>query len=76
METIVNEYIIRAITIRLFELTNENEIIKSLVEWNENKGFKNIESIKNFIVKYCEADNKFIKDYRYEDLVGYVINTL
>jgi hypothetical protein len=76
IETIVNEYIIRTITIRLFELNGEYEIIKSLIEWHKNRGFKNIETIKNYMVKNCETNNKLDKDYRYEDLIKYVINKI
>jgi hypothetical protein len=75
IETIVNEYIIRAITIRLFEINYGEKTVENLIQDNIQKGFIEIESIKNYISKNCEKDNKFIKE-RYKELMDYVISKI
>jgi len=75
IETIVNEYIIRAITIRLLEINYGEITVENLIQDNIQKGFKEIESVKNFIIKNCEKDNKFIKE-GYKGLMSYVINKI
>ena len=74
-ETIINEYIIRAITIRLFEISNIN-FVEYLVKDSINKGFKEIESTKEYISKYCEVNNKFLKNEKYNDLINYIYNMI
>jgi len=76
IETIVNEYIIRAITIRLLEINYGEETVENLIKDNIQKGFTEIESIKNFISKNCEKDKKFTREGGYKDLIGYVINKI
>jgi hypothetical protein len=75
IETIVNEYIIKAITIRLLEINYGEKIVENLIQDNIQKGFKEIESIKDYISKNCEKDNKFIKE-KYKELMDYVINKI
>jgi len=75
IETIVNEYIIRAITIRLLEINYGGKTVENLIQDNFQKGFKEIESVKNFIIKNCEKDNKFTKE-GYKELMDYVINKI
>jgi hypothetical protein len=74
IESIVNEYIIRAITIRLFEINHEEKFMEYLLQDNIEKGFKEIESIKNYISKNCETNNKLIKNEKYQALINYVID--
>ena len=73
-ETVINEYIIRAITVRLFEIIGETNFAGYLIEDNIQKGFINIELLKNYIMENCEEDNKLIKDSRYKKLMEYIIN--
>jgi hypothetical protein len=75
IETIINEYIVRAITIRLLEINYGEEIVENLIKDNIQKGFTEIESIKNYISKNCEKDNKFTKE-GYKELIDYVINRI
>jgi len=75
IETIVNEYIIRAITIRLLEINYGEITVENLIQDNIQKGFTEIESVKNHISKNCEKDNKFIKE-GYKDLMDCVINKI
>jgi len=75
IETIVNEYIIRAITIRLLEINYGEKTVENLIKDNIQKGFTEIESVKNYISKNCEKDNKFIKE-GYKELMDYVINKI
>jgi len=76
IETIVNEYIIRAITSRLLEINYGEKIIENLIQDNIQKGFKEIESIKNYISKNCEKENKFTREEGYKELMNYVINKI
>jgi hypothetical protein len=76
IETIINEYIIRAITIRLFKINNENTFVEYLVKKDTSKGFDKIELVKKYIEKKCEEDNKLIKDIRYKDLMEYVLSII
>ena len=75
IETIVNEYIIRAITIRLLEINYGEKTVENLIKDNIQKGFTEIESVKNYISKNCEKDNKFIKE-GYKELMKFVINKI
>jgi hypothetical protein len=75
IETIVNEYIIRAMTIRLLEINYGERTVENLIQDNIQKGFKEIESIKNYISKNCEKDNKFLKE-GYKELMEFVINKI
>jgi hypothetical protein len=76
IETIINEYIIRAITIRLFEISHEEEFVEYLLQDSIQKGFKEIETIKDYISKNCEVDNKIITNEKYIELMDYVINKI
>jgi len=76
IEAIINEYIIRAITIRLFEIYYDENTAECFMQYHIQKGFKEIESIKNYIVKDCEKNNKLIKDNKYKDLIKYVIEKI
>ena len=49
--------------------------MENLIQDNIQKGFKEIESVKNYISKNCEKDNKFIKEV-YKELMDYVINKI
>ena len=75
IETIVNEYIIRAITIRLLEINYGEKIVENLIKDNIQKGFTEIESVKNYISKNCEKDNRFIRE-SYKELMNYVISKI
>jgi hypothetical protein len=76
VEAITNEYIIRAITIRLFEMNGENEHAELLAKRDIEKGFKNILSVKEHIKKNYEENSKFVKDNRYRNLMEYVISKI
>ena len=76
IEAIINEYIIRAITIRLFEIYYDENTAEQFMQYHIQKEFKEIESIKNYIVKNCEKNNKLIKDNKYKELMNYVINKI
>ena len=76
IETIINEYIVRAITIRLFEINYGDKKVGNLIQENIQKGFTEIESIKNYISKNCEKDNKFTREEGYIKLLDYVINKI
>jgi hypothetical protein len=76
VETVINEYIIRAVTIRLFEKTNNTKLVKCFIEDNIKDGFTDIESVKNYIAENCEKNNKLMKDERYKELVEYVIDKI
>jgi hypothetical protein len=75
-ETIINEYIIRAITLRLSELSDDKNVTLSFLDNEIKKGFKETENIKNYITKNCEDKNKLIKDDNYKDLVNFVISKI
>jgi hypothetical protein len=74
VETIINEYIIRAITVRLFEIIGETNFVKYLIEDDIQKGFNYIELLKNYIMENCEENNKLVKDNEYIKLMEYIIN--
>jgi hypothetical protein len=76
VETVINEYIIRAITIRLFEMSGENSFAKHLIKNNIQRGFKKTEMIKKYIMESFEEENKFVKDNRYKELIKYVIGKI
>jgi hypothetical protein len=76
IEAIVNEYIIRAITIRLFEINFGEKTAENLIQYEIQKGFKEIVSIKNYISKNCERCQKFTKEEEYKKLLKYVINKI
>ena len=76
IEAIINEYIIRAITIRLFEIYYDENTAGQFMQYHIQKGFKEIESIKIYIVKNCEKNNKLIKDNKYKDLIKYVVEKI
>ena len=76
IEAIVNEYIIRTITIRLFEIYYDENTAGQFMQYHIQKGFTEIESIKNYIVKNCEKEKKLIKDEKYKELMDYVINKI
>ena len=76
IENITEEYIIRAITIRLVEMNGGLEIMEFPMESHVLQGFKNILAIKDYIRKYCEEDNKLAKDNRYKKLLEYVLGKI
>ena len=75
-EAIANEYIIRAITIRLFEICNKNDIADYYLKYHIQKGFNEIESVKNYLEKHCEENNKLIKDEKYKEFIKYVMGII
>jgi hypothetical protein len=75
-ETIINEYIIRAITFRLSELSDNNDVTRSFLDNEIIKGFKETETIKNYIIKNCEDKDKLIKDDNYKGLINFVISKI
>jgi hypothetical protein len=76
IETIANEYIVRAITIRLLEINYGEKTVENLIQDNVQKGFTEIKSIKDYISKNCEKDNKFTREEGYNELLDYVINKI
>jgi len=76
IETIMNEYIIRAITIRLLEINYGEKTVENLIKDNIQKGFMEIESVKNYILKNCEKDNKFTREEGYKELMEFVISRI
>jgi len=76
IEAIVNEYIIRAITIRLLENNCERKIVENLIQDHVQTGFTEIESIKNYISTNCERGNRFTREEGYKELINYVINKI
>jgi hypothetical protein len=68
IETIINEYVIRAITARFFEIESETNFIEYYVKTNIKKGFTEIEKIKDYIKKNNEDKNKrvFIRNLVFE----------
>jgi hypothetical protein len=40
------------------------------------KGFKDIESVKNYISKNCEENNRFKSEDGYKELIEFVINKI
>jgi hypothetical protein len=73
METIINEYIIRSIT---YLLEKDNNCSKALLDYEIKSGFNKIEEIKEYIIKNCTENNKFVKDKKYKGLIDYVINNI
>jgi len=76
IESIINEYIIRAITIRLLEINYGEKTVEDFIKNHIQKGFTEIESIKNYISKNCEKNNKFTGEEGYIELMDYVINKI
>jgi hypothetical protein len=76
IETIINEYIIRAITIRLFEINHEEKFVEYLLQDEMEKGFKEIEAVKDYIAKNGEINNKLLKNETYIELINYVTHLL
>jgi len=72
IEAIINEYIIRAITTRLFEIHHEENIAEHHLQNHIQKGFAEIKSIKNYLAKNCEKNNKLLKNEKYKELINYV----
>jgi len=75
-KTIINEYIIRAITYKLIELFEDNNSATFQLELEAKYGFNEIKKIKMFIEENCEENNKLLKDENYKRLINYVINIL
>jgi hypothetical protein len=73
IETIINEYIVRAIIIRLLELNYGEKVTEGLIKDNIKKGFTEIESIRDYILKNCEKDNKFTREEGYKELIDYIL---
>jgi len=76
VEAIINEYIIRAITIRLLEINYRERTVEDFIKNHILKGFTEIESIKDYISKNCEKNNKFTGEEGYKELMDYVINKI
>jgi len=76
IENIINEYIIRAITIRLVEMNGGMEIMEFPIEEHIRQGFKDVVSVKEYIKENCEENGKFIKDSRYKNLIEYVMERI
>jgi hypothetical protein len=76
IETIINEYIVRVITIRLLEINYGKKVAEGLIQDNIKKGFTEIESIRDYISINCEKDNKFTREEGYKKLIDYVINKI
>jgi hypothetical protein len=76
IETIINEYIIRAIVLRMFEINGELEFMDNLIKIDIDKGFKDIEKIKSFIIENCEYNGELIKSNKYQNLIEYILNYL
>ena len=76
IETIINEYIIRAITIRFFEMSGENEMAELLIKNDIKSGFEDVKLLKDHIKQNFEHNQSFVKDDRYKDLMEYVINLI
>jgi len=72
-ETIINEYIVRAIA-NIME--KNNDYAKGLLEWEIKNGFNEIKNIKNYILENCIENNKFNKKDKYEKLIEYIINKI
>ena len=72
-ETIVNEYIVRAIA-NIME--KNNDCAKGLLEWEIKNGFNEIENVRNFILENCIKNNKFNKKDKYEKLIEFVIEKI
>ena len=75
-ETIINEYIIRAVTLRLSELLDDRDVMLSFLNNEIKRGFKEIEAIKDYIIKNCEEENKLLKDDIYRELVNFVMSKI
>jgi hypothetical protein len=75
-ETIINEYIIRAITIRLFEIQCDKKTAQQVLQYHIEKGFTELELTKNYIAAHCENNNKLLKDDRYKELMNYVVGKI
>jgi len=73
METIISENIIRSIT---YLLEKDNNCSKALLDYEIKSGFNKIEEIKEYIIKNCTENNKFVKDKKYIGLIDYVINNI
>lgn len=76
VELIVIEYIVRAISIRLFEINREEKFVKNIIQDHIQNGFNEIESVKDYIVKNCEADKILLKNEKYIELMEYVISKI
>ena len=76
IEVIINEYIIRAITVRLFEIQQGKNISKDNLQNDIQKGFTEIETIKNYIAENCEENSKLVKGNKYKELMNYVIGKI
>ncbi len=76
IESIINEYIIRAVTLRLFEIHGEYDIAEKYLQHHIQKGFKEIQSIKNYLKKNNEMNNKLIKNESYKELIYYVFEKI
>jgi len=76
IESIINEYIIRAITVRLFEIHNEKDIAEKHLQNHIQKGFKELKSIKIYLEKYCEMNNKLMKNEKYKELMNYILEKI
>jgi hypothetical protein len=73
IETIINEYIIRAITCLL---EKDNNCSKAIMEYEIKCGFTEVENIKNYILEKCTENNKFNKENKYKELLDYVIDNI
>ncbi|MDR3115462.1 MAG: DUF4932 domain-containing protein [Treponema sp.] len=73
IETILNEYIIRAITLRQFEKQGEKSFMEYLIDDNAKKGFTDVGLIKEFIKENGENENRFMKFDNYEELLNYLL---
>jgi hypothetical protein len=71
IETIINEYIIRAIT---YSLEEENKA--SVLDYEIKNGFTEIKDIGNYIKENCENKGKLLKDENYIKVIKFVIERI
>jgi hypothetical protein len=76
IEAIINEYIIRAIVLRLFDINGEPKFMENLMKHEIQKGFINIETVKSFITENCENNEKLIKSDEYKELMKFVFSKI
>ena len=72
-ETIINEYIIRSITIILESNYCD---ANSLIAYEKQNGFNNINLVVDFLRNNYVENKKFIKNDKYTKIIEYVLNIL
>jgi hypothetical protein len=73
VDSLVSEYIVRAITLLL---ERDKDCAEELLNYTIFEGFNEVENIKDYILKNYSVNNKFTINNDYSKLIEYVIDRI